>query len=243
MNKRQQYVAEFHDNFSIGLEFISNQLEKHLEDNEENSQEIEHILDYLYSNSKLDISNIGYETIKQKARKRIDKLAKQTFVDDEVEGVDYEVFHDFWDGFKIVKLLSENSYKKEGNIMSHCVSSYYGNGKTVMSLRDWKNKPHCTIEYTIEDNKFQQVKGKGNGEITPKYVDYILTLCDKLWIEIRDSEMEHLWYENVERCKEWIKNKLYKWVYHRKKDDLIWKKGHKLVTQDEAESLGLIKYS
>lgn len=38
--------------------------------------------------------------------------------------------------------------------MSHCVASYYGRNAKIYSLRDSKNKPHCTIE------DGQQVKGK-----------------------------------------------------------------------------------
>ena len=139
------YINRLHDWKQIEIDFINNQLKKHLIDNQENQTEVEEILDFLYSND-IDISKIGYKTILEKTQKWHKKLAKLEVVDEEVEWVDYEVSLDFWDGFKFVKLISQNSYNREWKLMSHCVASYYGRDVNVYSLRDWKNKPHCTIE-------------------------------------------------------------------------------------------------
>jgi hypothetical protein len=56
--KYYQYIKEFHNNNQVEIDFIDNQLSKHLKDNQENQTEIETILDYLYSNPKVDISKI-----------------------------------------------------------------------------------------------------------------------------------------------------------------------------------------
>lgn len=153
MTKYLQYVREFHDNNELEIDFINNQLKKHLETSPESQDEVEQILDYLFSN-KIDISKIGYKTLLEKTVKWHKKLQQVSTKKDEVEGVDYEVFHDFKDGFQIVTLKSKASYEREGKFMSHCVSSYYGRSSKIYSLRDEKNLPHCTIE------EGQQIKGK-----------------------------------------------------------------------------------
>lgn len=70
--------------------------------------------------------------------------------------------------FYWVKLLSEQAYKREGFLMGHCVASYSVRGdSTILSLRDHKNKPHCTIE--VCKGTIVQVKGKQNTMVIPKY--------------------------------------------------------------------------
>jgi hypothetical protein len=110
----------------------------------------------------------------EKKNKRHKKLQETSSKDIEVEGTDYEVILDFKDGFKFVKLLSESCYQREGKLMSHCVASYYGRSVEIYSLRDSSNNPHCTIE------KDRQIKGKGNGKIDLKYIDYVVKFLEKL---------------------------------------------------------------
>ena len=161
MQKYINYINEFQEGNVIWLKFIKNQLKKHLDSHNEDQTEIEHILDYLYSNPTVDISKIWYKTIAEKANKWNKKLQENVDMSDEVVGVDYNIVLDFWDWFKIVKLLSKKAYQREGKLMSHCVGSYYGKNKDIYSLRDSRNNPHCTME---KDN---QIKGKGNGSINP----------------------------------------------------------------------------
>jgi hypothetical protein len=73
-------VNAFHEGNLSGISFIENQLTKHLENNEENQTEIEHILDFLYSNQDKDYSSIGYKTIKEKADKWTKKM-NESYVD------------------------------------------------------------------------------------------------------------------------------------------------------------------
>ena len=103
-------------------------------------------------------------------------------------------------GFEIVQLVGENAFKREGLLMAHCCASYYGKKDTkIYSLRDNKNMPHCTIEVT-GGNNIQQIKGKGNGEIHPNYIEAVIAFLEKIGLPVRDSEMENLGYIN----KEWL---------------------------------------
>jgi hypothetical protein len=46
--------------------------------------------------------------------------------------------------------------------------------------------------------KDQQVKGKGNGDIHPKYVDYVVKFLEHTGMTVGDGEMRHLGYVNAE---------------------------------------------
>ena len=80
--------------------------------------------------------------------------------------------------------------------MRHCVASYHGNNTEIYSLRDKNNMPHCTME------KDQQIKGKGNGSINPKYINYIIAFLEEVGMSVGDNEMKNLGYLNVEKIKE-----------------------------------------
>ena len=56
MQKYIQYIQEFHNSNSVEIDFINNHLKKYLETNIESQDEIEQILDYLFSNPNIDIS-------------------------------------------------------------------------------------------------------------------------------------------------------------------------------------------
>ena len=85
MKKYLTYVAEFHENKPKEIEFINNHLKKHLEKNEENQTEIETILDFLYSNKRIDISKIGYQVALEKTEKWHKKLQSISIKDTEKE--------------------------------------------------------------------------------------------------------------------------------------------------------------
>lgn len=178
----------------------------------ENQNDIEHILDYLFAN-QIDISKIWYKTILEKANKRTKKLQSLSSKDNEEEWVDYAVDLDFWDWFKFVKLISENSYIREWKLMSHCVSSYYWRGVNIYSLRDEKNNPHCTVE----ENK--QIKWKWNWCINPKYIDYVVMFLEHKWMDVREHEMKNLWYYLLSSIDQHLScEKQYKWYVYQ--DDI-----------------------
>jgi len=221
MQKYIQYIIEFHNSNPVEIDFIKNHLKKYLETHEENQTEIETILDYLFSNTKVDISKIGYTTILKKTEKWHKKLQSVAIKDTEIEWEDYEVYMDFWDGFKIVKLISKSCYEREWKLMSHCVASYYGRDTIIYSLRDSKNLPHCTIE---DGN---QIKWKWNGHIDPKYIDYIVKFLEKTGMSVWENEMKNLWYHKIEKIDKYLTSECaYNgYIYEGKMNTLLDKDG------------------
>ena len=215
MNKYNKYIQEFHESNPIELEFIEKQLKDYLKDNQEDQTEIEKILDYLYS-VKPNISKIGYKTILEKTEKWHKKLQSVKIKDNEIEWTDYEVILDYKDWFKIVQLKSKECYEREGKLMSHCVASYYGRNSKIYSLRDKDNKPHCTIEEN------QQIKGKWNWKIDPKYIDYIVKFLEKIWMTVWENEMKNLGYFKLDTIdKDLTCDELYNgYVYENKLDSV-----------------------
>ena len=209
MDKYIKYINEFHNWNSNEIYFIENQLAKHLETEKEDQTEIEHILDFLYDTKKT-LNKIWYKTILKKADARTKQLLKKTTKDNEKKWEDYEIVKDFWDWFKFVKLLSKDSYDNEWVRMSHCVSSYFWKDETIYSLRDYKNKPHCTIS-----NKSWQIKGKWNWKINTKYIKYVVEFLESIWVDIGDNDMENIWYYKLEDIDEWLScDNLYNWFVY-----------------------------
>ena len=195
---------------NVILEFI----EKKIPENFDVS-EAEHIIDFLIHKKFKSLKFANYNLLKEKAEKWIKKLSSNVSKIDEVVGKDFEVVLDFEDGFRFVKLISKEAYTREGALMSHCVASYFGRNVEIYSLRDSSNKPHCTIE------KDTQIKGKGNGDIHPKYIDYVVRFLEWTGMVVRDSEMKHLGYIPVIGAK-YCKNKLYRNKYIRKNEEAIY---------------------
>jgi hypothetical protein len=199
MNKYKEYAKHMNCNDDV-MQWMENHLSSYLKENEENQTEIEHILDYMASDKRPKrISKMSYDHAKSNTEKWNAALIKKGMHINETDS-DIEVIKDFKDGFKIVKLIGENAYKREGFLMRHCVASYYGNGDIIYSLRDSDNIPHCTME------EGEQIKGKGNGSINPKYVGYIVHFLNEIGMHVGDNEMKNLGYINVEK----IKHKLHK---------------------------------
>ena len=92
--------------------------------------------------------------------------------------------------------------------MSSCVASYYGKDVKVYSLRDKFNNPHCTME------KDQQIKGKGNGDIDPKYVGYVVKFLEISEMTVGENEMNHLGYVDISGIKD--KNAVFSNLYDKK---------------------------
>ena len=195
--------------------WIDLKLSKFLKTNPENTNEIEHIIDYLNKAKKPE--KMSYKEALGQSVKWTKTLQKKG---DQIKESpnDTEVILDFNDGFKFIKLIGEKAYQREGYLMRHCVSSYYGKEDIIYSLRDKNNNPHCTIS-----SNSKQIKGKGNGEIHPNYIEYVIKFLEFLKIEVRDSEMKNLGYINLSVFKDKIKNKLFKDKYFYKKDKLILK--------------------
>ena len=204
-------------NYARGLEsnkIILEWIEKRISEKQaSNISQCEHVIDYLLSkDSPRNLSRATFPQMLQNTEKWASKLIEQGLGIIESDS-DTEVILDFKDGFKIVKLIGELSYKREGLLMRHCVASYYNTDKEIFSLRDKDNNPHCTIEKDI------QIKGKGNGDIHPKYIGYTVAFLEYSGMQVRESEMEHLGYI-VPEFLEHVKNKLFKDRYLRKTEKI-----------------------
>ena len=174
--------------------WVSTVLKNELAKETKTTEEVEHILDFLVQYKK-KIQRMSYKDAKRLSDAWMKTQIKKGNNIIELP-TDTEVVLDFKDGFKIVKLVGEKAYKREGFLQRHCVASYYGNGKEIYSLRDKDNVPHATFE------RDAQIKGRGNGDISPKYIDYCIKFLEHIGMTVGDSEMKHLGYINVEEFKD-----------------------------------------
>lgn len=157
----------------------------------------EHIVDFLISNdapSRLKRMSFAQAKVSADAwTKKNQKLGKNIIESDK----DVEVFLDVGDGTKVVKLLTPNAFKREGFLMRHCVGGMSPANASIYSLRDRSNNPHVTFEVTSDGKTINQVKGKGNGSIHPKYINSTLKFLGQIGLEIRPTDMVNLGYYHV----------------------------------------------
>ena len=235
MSKYTDYAKAFNASDEV-IFWITHNLPNYLKTNPEVQDDIEHIIDYLISeDSPKRLKSMSYDEAKAntdkwtKTQQKKGQQIKETLEDT-------EVVLDFKDGFKIVKLIGENAYKREGYLMSHCVASYYAKDVEVYSLRDKDNMPHATME------KDQQIKGKGNGNIHPKYVEYVVKFLEHVGMTVGDNEMKHLGYINMSKFKKDLHKdtKYFNKVYLPKTEKLIDKKGLPYASLDLWDILPLV---
>ena len=219
MNQLIEYARHLNANEYV-VAWVLRVVGKHLKKNEVITEEIEHVIDFLVSDAAPKrISRMSYAEAKKSADRWTKSQQKKGSSIDETKA-DTEVVLDFKDGFKWVKLIGKAAYEREGYFMRHCVAGYFGRNVEIFSLRDKLNMPHCTVE------KDQQIKGKGNGDISPKYIDYVVRFLEHTGMNVRDSEMAHLGYETI-KFGAYTKTKLYRDRYAPKgtkieyRDDVI----------------------
>lgn len=159
--------------------------------------EAEHIVDFLLSpDAPSRLKRMSFVQAKASTdawTKKNQKLGKDLVEEDG----DTEVFMDLGDGMRIVKLLTSNAFKREGFLMRHCVGSYSPESASIYSLRDQANDPHVTFEVTRDGETIQQIKGKGNGCIHPRYIDSTLKFLKSIGLEIRPTDMTNLGYYHM----------------------------------------------
>lgn len=118
---------------------------------------------------------------------------KKRKVSSDLQGL--RVLEKFDDGSFLAKLLSKEQYDYEGQMMNHCVSSYFDKKSTnIMSYRDAQNKPMMTIEYQRLDNGnkiiIHQARGFANKDfIDERYVSNTLAYFYKKYkhVQFHDS--------------------------------------------------------
>jgi hypothetical protein len=184
--------------------FIENQIKARLEGKNPKYEiptqtEVEHALDYLIDVAKsqpLKLRKASYESVVEKAKKWTKLLAKKAESVIETER-DVELIRQWKDGYRLVKLVGKAAYQREGMLMKHCVGSYADRDCLIYSLRDSNNNPHCTIELTTDGENVQQIKGKGNGSVHPKYIKYVIEIIQELGGQVRSSELSNLGYQEL----------------------------------------------
>lgn len=165
---------------------LANYLKKHGEYSLSHEQ-IEHIFDYLSSDETLKFRNRLYRMSVPDALKMADKWSQKLQnrykkikeKEDDLKGI--KIVQNFDQGFYVAELQSQESYAREGHLMSHCVGGYYNKEEsTIYSLRDKKNNPHATIEYIPSKQYIKQVKGKGNSFVVEKYHNMTIAFINEL---------------------------------------------------------------
>lgn len=170
--------------------------------------DVEHIIDFLCSDkAPKRLMKMSISQAKQSAEawaKTNQKKGKNLIEDDD----DTDTIHSYSDGSRIAKLVSEKAYKREGFLMSHCLGGYtIKNDVEIYSYRDNKNQPHATFEVRRQGGEINQIKGKGNGPIHPRYIMSILDFLTSIGQKPRPSEMINLGYHHIAKEHlEYIKN-------------------------------------
>ena len=137
---------------------------------EEVDSQIAHIVDYFKGNKISPLNTIAFDEALKNHASWISTMIKRqtTSSKDTVE----DRVHDFQNGFFIVRLVSESSYKIEGKKMNHCVGSYAERQESeIYSLRDANNEPLVTFE--VRDQKVVQVAEKNNAMISEMHKVYL----------------------------------------------------------------------
>lgn len=161
-------------------------------------ENIEHIVDWLVSPAApRRLRKLSYKDAKRLSDEwsKANQKKGKNLSDD---GDDIETVHDFLDGTRIVRLKTKKAYRREGFLMSHCVGGYSLNDSVhIYSYRDSKNMPHATFEVQKNNNEIVQIKGKGNGDIHPKYIHPILAFLKVVGMDIRPGDMKNLGYWHI----------------------------------------------
>lgn len=207
MESTWKYAMSLNANQEV-CNWISTVARAAIKKNQTTESELEHVLDFLVSPKaptrlkKLNIKDA--KRLSDEWSKSNQKKGKN--LSDSSD--DIEVIHDFLDGNKIVHLKTKKAYEREGFLMSHCVGGYsLSNDVHIYSYRDKNNQPHATFEVRKNDNQILQIKGKGNGDIHPKYIHPILAFLKSIGMDIRPSEMKNLGYYHIHKSHvDFIKN-------------------------------------
>ena len=145
-----------------------------------------HVIDYL--NTYNNPIKFDYLMAIQKAEEYFNQLKKKASNDFDESGI--EIIKKYSNGFYWAKITSEHELQREGKIMNHCVGSYWAQVKSdkisILSLRDLKNIPHCTVEYRGKD--INQIKGNSNGVVKKEYVPYVEDLLKGKVIKINNID-------------------------------------------------------
>lgn len=134
------------------------------------SSKVNEIMDFLYSH-KEEYQNKNNIIVEDVINKHLFWIRQLNKIVSSEEGT-VEVCAEFKDQFTIVKLVDEQSYKREGSLMHHCVASYADRSASIIySLRDPQNKPLVTFEK--RGDFITQISAHSNAKIPNGLKKYI----------------------------------------------------------------------
>jgi len=137
------------------------------------------------SENRIDLNKVDVEQALAEARKYVTRAARKELAESEERNTVFT----FPDGYKVVKLQTEKALKYEGDVMKHCVGTYWkqvrAGAAVIYSFRS--PEPHegghtslVTLEYNPEDEYFVQIMGPQNDEPEDQWKPYMLAIVEKL---------------------------------------------------------------
>lgn len=157
-------------------------------------EQVEHIVDFMKAqvaaNPQIKFENFQVDQAFKQAADWTARLQKKK-TEEEVEGTDYNTIKAYDTGYKWIDVVSQNGLLREGKLMGHCVGGYYDRVKSgsvkILSLRDKKNEPHCTIELE-RGGRLNQIKGKQNGKVNKEYMDYVMDFINSKLVPFKKMD-------------------------------------------------------
>jgi hypothetical protein len=153
-----------------------------------------------------------------------------------------DVVYEFEDGWTVQELETPEQLNVEGDVMQHCVGSYYNevkNGNTVIySVRDPRGRPHVTIEFDPELKFVKQIQGKQNESPAPKYQKYVDEFVESDALPQMDPVTKEV-YDALSQSgqdDEYIRHDVARWVEMFGRDAIDWIQGG-FYDLEEAERL------
>lgn len=150
--------------------------------------DITKVLHYVNSplhDNKPNINKLSLEDALKTSEKWHDEI--EHTIGKEIENETGTVIMKFDDGYYWID-LETTTCEDEAEAMGHCGNT--NAGTTILSLRDKKKRPHVTIAYNENEDKFTQIKGKGNNKPIPEYHKYIVDLIIYLDVKMFKSEYD-----------------------------------------------------
>lgn len=154
-----------------------------------NENEKNHLIEFLtHEYGHKNSINFSYSQCVVKAEAWVTKLNLKNLSQIDL-GLVETVFED--GPYKVVKIMDQTARDYEGAQMSHCVATYKDQDE-LYSLRDKENIPHCTIQ--IERDRVRQISGRGNGPVSPKYVEFLVSFLQSRNLEICHHTISQIGY-------------------------------------------------
>ena len=171
--------------------------QNHFKDSNEKNHLIEFLVNkYGHKNS----INFSYPQCVLKAEAWVNELNKENLNQVDLGRIE-TVFEK--GPYKIIQILDQVARNYEGAKMSNCVAKYKDEDD-LYSLRDKENIPHCTIE--IKNGEIEQLSGRGNGPVYPKYVDFLLSFIEYKNVKIDNRSIYNIGYVGFQAVTQTLKN-------------------------------------